>query len=373
MSNATTSKTSHHERNLGGVFTFPGTRFTVNRMGYGAMQLPGPGVWGPPRDRFDEAIAVLHEAVESGVNHIDTADFYGPHVSNQLIREALHPYRDGLVIVTKVGARRDDNKGWHGALSRQELIDAIHDNLRNLGMDSLHVVNLRIHPAMGNTPEIVAEPFTVLADLQQKGLIQHLGVSAMSAAQLAAAQRIAPVVCVQNLYNVAHREDDAFIDSLAQQGIAYVPFFPLGGFSPLQSSALSMTSQHPSTPRPCRSRSPGCSTARPTCCSSPARPHAGTCVKTCRPSRSNSLRMCSPNSMRSTPRWNGSPLTHSYKSHAPHGPSAVHASMLRISWPLWLPRLIQHLHSSRRPKILPTSCSTHTTFFSGVTSTNCGP
>jgi len=223
--------------NLGGTFTFPGTRLTVHRMGYGAMQLPGPGVWGPPRDR-NEAIAVLHEAVENGVNHIDTADFYGPHLSNQLIREALHPYRDGLVIVTKVGARRDDNKGWHGALSRQELIDAVHDNLRNLGIDSLHVVNLRIHPAMGNAAELVAEPFTVLAELQQQGLIQHLGVSAMSAAQLAAAQRIAPVVCVQNMYNVAHREDDTFIESLAQQGIAYVPFFPLGGFSPLQSSAL---------------------------------------------------------------------------------------------------------------------------------------
>ena len=223
--------------NLGGTFTLPGTSLTVNRMGYGAMQLPGPGVWGPPRDR-NEAIAVLHEAVESGVNHIDTADFYGPHVSNQLIREALHPYRDGLVIVTKVGARRDDNKGWHGALSRQELIDAVHDNLRNLGMDSLHVVNLRIHPAMGDTADVVTEPFTVLAELQQQGLIQHLGVSAMNAAQLAAAQRIAPVVCVQNMYNVAHREDDALIDSLAQQGIAYVPFFPLGGFNPLQSSAL---------------------------------------------------------------------------------------------------------------------------------------
>ena len=223
--------------NLGGIFTFPGTSLTVNRMGYGAMQLPGPGVWGPPRDR-NEALAVLHEAIEGGVNHIDTADFYGPQVSNQLIREALHPYRDGLVIVTKVGARRDDNKGWHGALSRQELTDAVHDNLRNLGMDSLHVVNLRIHPAMGNTPELVAEPFTVLAELQQQGLIQHLGVSAMNAAQLVAAQRIAPVVCLQNMYNVAHREDDAFIDSLAQQGIAYVPFFPLGGFNPLQSSTL---------------------------------------------------------------------------------------------------------------------------------------
>ena len=232
MSTKTTSTA-----NLGGTFTFPGTPFTVDRMGYGAMQLAGPGVWGPPRDR-NEAIAVLHEAIESGVNHIDTADFYGPHVTNEIIREALHPYRDGLVIVTKVGARRDDNKGWHGALSRQQLIDAVHDNLRNLGMDSLHVVNLRIHPAMSSTADVVTEPFTVLAELQQQGLIQHLGVSAMSAAQLATAQRIAPVVCVQNMYNVAHREDDAFIDSLAQQRIAYVPFFPLGGFNPLQSSAL---------------------------------------------------------------------------------------------------------------------------------------
>jgi pyridoxine 4-dehydrogenase len=231
----TTSATS--TTNLGGTFTFPGTPFTVNRMGYGAMQLAGPGVWGPPRDT-NEALAVLREAVGSGVNHIDTADFYGPHVTNQIVREALHPYPDHLVIVTKIGARRDDNKGWHGALSRQEIIDAVHDNLRNLAMDSLHVVNLRIHPALGSTPDAVTEPFTVLAELQQQGLIQHLGVSAMNAAQLAAAQRIAPVVCVQNMYNLAHREDDAFIDSLAQQGIAYVPFFPLGGFSPLQSSTL---------------------------------------------------------------------------------------------------------------------------------------
>jgi pyridoxine 4-dehydrogenase len=204
------SSSTNTTTDLGGAFTFPATSFTVNRMGYGAMQLPGPGVWGPPRDR-NEGIAVLREAIESGVNHIDTADFYGPHVSNQLIREAL---------------------------GRQELIDALHDNLRNLGMDSLHVVNLRIHPAMGVAEDVVTEPFTVLAEFQRQGLIQHLGVSAMNAAQLAAAQRIAPVVCVQNMYNVAHREDDAFIDSLAQQGIAYVPFFPLGGFSPLQSSAL---------------------------------------------------------------------------------------------------------------------------------------
>jgi aryl-alcohol dehydrogenase-like predicted oxidoreductase len=221
---------------LGGTFAFPGTPFTVNRMGYGAMQLAGKGVFGPPRDR-DEAIAVLREAVDSGVNHIDTSDFYGPHVTNQIIREALHPYTDDLVIVTKVGARRDENGGWLGALSRQELIDAVHDNLRNLGMDSLHIVNLRIHPH-NDDASVVTEPFTVLAELQQKGLIQHLGISAIGPVQLAAARRIAPVVCVQNMYNVAHREDDAFIDSLVQQGIAYVPFFPLGGFNPLQSSAL---------------------------------------------------------------------------------------------------------------------------------------
>jgi aryl-alcohol dehydrogenase-like predicted oxidoreductase len=231
------SPTINSTTSLGGTFTFPGTQLTVNRMGYGAMQLAGPGVWGPPRDR-KEAIAVLHEAVESGVNHIDTSDFYGPHVTNQIVREALHPYRDGLVIVTKVGARRDDKGGWHGALSRQQLIDAVHDNLRNLGMDSLHIVNLRIHPAIATAADVVTEPFTVLAELQQQGLIQHLGISAISPAQLTVAQRIAPVVCVQNMYNVAHREDDAFIDSLAQQRIAYVPFFPLGGFNPLQSSAL---------------------------------------------------------------------------------------------------------------------------------------
>ena len=222
---------------LGGTYTFPGTPFTVHRMGYGAMQLAGPGVWGPPRDPA-EAAAVLREVIESGINHIDTADFYGPHVVNQLIREVLHPYRDNLTLVTKVGARRGDDKSWHSALSRQQLIDAVHDNLRHLGLDSLHIVNLRIHPAAGKGEDVVTEPFTVLAELQQQGKIQHLGLSAVNAEQLAAAQRIAPVVCVQNMYNVAHREDDAFIDSLAAQGIPYVPFFPLGGFNPLQSGAL---------------------------------------------------------------------------------------------------------------------------------------
>ena len=222
---------------LGGTYTFPGTPFTVRRMGYGAMQLAGPGVWGPPRDH-EEALAVLREAVESGVNHIDTAEFYGPHVVNRLIREALHPYRDNLTLVTKVGARRGDDQSWLPAHSREELIAAVEDNLRSLGIDSLDVVNLRLHPAAGSGADLIAEPFTVLAELQQQGKIQHLGISSITPEQFAVAQRIAPVVCVQNMYNVAHREDDALVDQLAAQGIPYVPFFPLGGFSPLQSKAL---------------------------------------------------------------------------------------------------------------------------------------
>ncbi len=222
---------------LGGTFTFPGTSMTVNRMGYGAMQLAGPQVWGPPRD-MDAALAVLREAVAAGVDHIDTSDFYGPHVTNQIIRQALHPYPAGLVIVTKVGARRAADKSWPHALSRQELIDAVHDNLRNLSVDVLDVVNLRVGGFMGPAAGSLAEPFTVLAELKQQGLIRHLGVSNVSPAQLAEAQSIAPVVCVQNFYNVAQRSDNPFIDDLARQGIAYVPFFPLGGFSPLQSSTL---------------------------------------------------------------------------------------------------------------------------------------
>jgi pyridoxine 4-dehydrogenase len=222
---------------LGGSFTFPGTSMTVNRMGYGAMQLAGPQVWGPPRD-VDAAVAVLREAVAAGVNHIDTSDFYGPHVTNQIIKRALHPYTDGLVIVTKVGARRGDDKSWIHALSRQELIDAVHDNLRNLGLDRLDVVNLRVGDAMGPSRGSIAEPLTVLAELQREGLIRHLGLSNVTPEQLAEAQEISQIVCVQNLYNVAHREDDGFIDDLARQGIAYVPFFPLGGFTPLQSSVL---------------------------------------------------------------------------------------------------------------------------------------
>ena len=222
---------------LGGSFTLPGTTMTVNRMGYGAMQLAGPQVFGPPRDR-DAAIAVLREAVAAGVNHIDTSDFYGPHVTNQIIKEALHPYPAGLVLVTKLGARRGEDKSWIHARSKQELIDATHDNLRNLGLDVLDVVNLRVGGVMGPEDGSIAEMFTVLADLKRQGLIRHLGVSNVTPAQLAEAQKIADVVCVQNLYNVAIRKDDGFIDDLAAQGIAYVPFFPLGGFTPLQSSTL---------------------------------------------------------------------------------------------------------------------------------------
>jgi aryl-alcohol dehydrogenase-like predicted oxidoreductase len=210
---------------------------TVNRMGYGAMQLAGPHVFGPPRD-MDAALAVLREAIASGVNHIDTSDFYGPHVTNQIIKKALHPYPDGLIIVTKIGARRGQDASWIPALSRQEIIDGIHDNLRNLGLDKLDVVNLRVGGIEGPTEGSVTEPLTVLAELQQQGLIQHLGLSNISPTQLAEAQRIAKIVCIQNLYNVAHRHDDAFIDDLAKQGIAYVPFFPLGGFTPLQSAKL---------------------------------------------------------------------------------------------------------------------------------------
>ena len=222
---------------LGSNFTLPGTSLNLKRMGYGAMQLAGPQVWGPPRD-VDAAIAVLREAVAMGVNHIDTSDFYGPHVTNQIIRQALHPYPDGLVIVTKVGARRGEDKSWIHALSRHDLIDAVHDNLRNLGLDRLDVVNLRVGGVTGPSGGSIKEPLTVLAELKNQGLIRHLGLSNVSPDQLVEAQTITEIVCVQNLYNVAHRNDDSFIDDLAPQGIAYVPFFPLGGFSPLQSSAL---------------------------------------------------------------------------------------------------------------------------------------
>lgn len=212
----------------------------VNRLGYGAMQLAGPGVFGPPKDRHT-AISVLREALALGVNHIDTSDFYGPHVTNQIIREALHPYNDDLVIVTKIGARRDDKGAWLPAFSPAELKQAVHDNLRNLGVDVLDVVNLRVMPPEGHGPAegSIAENFNVLVDLQKQGLVKHLGLSNATAAQVAEARAIAEIVCVQNEYNIAHRHDDALIDSLAADGIAFVPFFPLGGFTPLQSETLS--------------------------------------------------------------------------------------------------------------------------------------
>ncbi len=225
------------QMDLGGAFTLPGTSMTVNRMGYGAMQLAGPQVFGPPRD-IDGAVAVLRDAVAAGVNHIDTSDFYGPHVTNQIIKQALHPYPADLVIVTKVGARRGEDKSWIHALSGQEITDAVHDNLRNLGLDALAVVNLRVGGVMGPAEGSIEGPLTVLAELKRQGLIRHLGLSNVSPAQLQEAQSISEIVCVQNLYNLAQRNDDRFIDDLASKGIAYVPFFPLGGFSPLQSSVL---------------------------------------------------------------------------------------------------------------------------------------
>src|SRR6202451_4375554 len=222
------------KRNPGGSFTLAGTSLTVNRMGYGAMQLAGRDgdkmVWGPPRD-IPGAIAVLREAVASGVNHIDTSDFYGPHVTNQLIKQALHPYPDDLVIVTKVGARRGSDGSWPHARSRQEVIVAVHYNLRILGLDALDVVNLRLGGLTGPTDEPFEEPLTALAELKQQGLIRHIGMSTISPRQLTEAQAITQIVFVQNFYNLAQRADDEFVDALAAQGIAYVPYFPLGGFS----------------------------------------------------------------------------------------------------------------------------------------------
>ena len=227
------------EVKLGGRFTFPGTSLTVQRIGYGAMQLAGPGVWGPPRDP-DAAVAVLRAAVAAGVNHIDTSDFYGPHITNQIIRQALHPYPPELVIVTKLGGRRPADKSWQPAISPQELTAGVHDNLRNLGLEALDIVNYRVMGS-GHGPEErpIAEQVMVLADLQRQGLIRHIGLSNVTAAQVIEAQAITKIVCVQNHYNLAHREDDALIDELARQHIPYVPFFPLGGFTPLQSSTLS--------------------------------------------------------------------------------------------------------------------------------------
>lgn len=223
--------------------SFPLGSRSVKRLGYGAMQLAGPGVFGPPKDR-DAALAVLREAIAQGVDHIDTSDFYGPHVTNQIIREALAPYSDDLVLVTKIGALRGTDGSWNPAFAPEQLTQAVHDNLRNLGLDVLDVVNLRVMFSAHGPAEGSIEPtLTVLADLQRQGLVRHIGLSNITATQVAEAQKIAEIVCVQNQYNLAHREDDALIDDLARAGIAYVPFFPLGGFSPLQSSALSDVAQ----------------------------------------------------------------------------------------------------------------------------------
>ncbi len=218
--------------------TWPLGDLAVTRFGYGAMQLAGPGVMGPPADH-DSALAVLREVIDLGITHIDTADAYGPRVTNQLIREALHPYPESLHIVTKVGAIRDEQGGWPPARKPEDLRRAVHENLETLGLEVLDLVNLRLGDARGPQPGSLAEPFETLAELQQQGLIRHLGVSNATPEQVAEAQAIAPIVCVQNMYNLAYRQDDALIDELAEKGIAYVPFFPLGGFSPLQSSALS--------------------------------------------------------------------------------------------------------------------------------------
>jgi pyridoxine 4-dehydrogenase len=225
------------QTDLAGNFTLLETSMTVNRMGYGAMQLAGPGVFGPPRD-VNEAVAVLREAIESGVNHIDTSDYYGPHVTNQIIKQALHPYPNGLVIVTKLGSRRGADKSWIPVHSREGLIAGVHDNLRNLGLDALDVVNLRVGGILEPSEGSIEEPVTVIAELKRQGLIRHIGLSNVTPTQIDEAQKITEIVCVQNFYNVAHRNDDTLIEDLARRGIAYVPFFPLGGFTPLQSSVL---------------------------------------------------------------------------------------------------------------------------------------
>jgi pyridoxine 4-dehydrogenase len=225
------------------TFTFPGTSLTVNRLGYGAMQLAGPGVFGPPKDPA-AAVAVLQTAVAAGVNHIDTSDFYGPHVTNQTIKQALSPYAAGLVIVTKIGARRPPDGSWVPALSPEELTSAVHDNLRNLGLEALDIVNFRrMGSGHGLEEGSIAAEVTVLAGLKRQGLIRHIGLSNVTATQVAEAQTITEIVCVQNNYNLANREDDALIDDLATRGIAYVPYFPLGGFTPLQSSTLTSVAQ----------------------------------------------------------------------------------------------------------------------------------
>ncbi|WP_434989814.1 oxidoreductase [Xanthomonas melonis] len=234
---------------LGGTFTLPGTTLRLKRMGYGTMQLPGSHVWGPPRDKA-QALAVLRQAVALGANHIDTAEFYGPHVSNALIREALHPYRDDLVIVTKIGIARGNDSSWNIDLSPDSLRQQVHANLTSLGLETLEVVNLRLGALADTDDSAIAEPVACLAELQREGLVRHIGLSNVTARQLEQAQSLARIVCVQNHYNLVKRDDDAFIDALAEQGIAYVPFFPLGGFSPLQSDVLSgVASAVGATPR----------------------------------------------------------------------------------------------------------------------------
>jgi pyridoxine 4-dehydrogenase len=231
--------TDAQDASLGGTFTFPGTKLTVRRMGYGAMQLSGPGIYGPPRDP-EAAVAVLHAAIEAGVNHIDTSDFYGPHVTNQIIKQALHPYPQGLVLVTKLGARRTADKAWLPAISPAELTQGLHDNLKHLGLEAIDIVNYRVMGSGHGLEEgSVEEQIGALAALQKQGLIRHIGLSNATSKQVKEARSLVEVVCVQNNYNLAHREDDALIDELAKDGIPYVPFFPLGGFSPLQSDALS--------------------------------------------------------------------------------------------------------------------------------------
>jgi len=222
---------------LGGTFKFPGTDLVVNRMGYGAMQLTGPMVWGPPKD-MDVAKAVLREAIETGVNHIDTSDYYGPHVTNQIIKDALYPYPKDLVIVSKVGARRLPDKSWVRALAKDEIVSAIHDNLRNLKLEAIDIVNLRLGDFLSSVDESVQEPLSALIDLKKQGLIKHIGLSTISAKQFEEAIQMTEIVCVQNMYNIAKRTDDKLIDMLAARGVAYVPYFPLGGFEPLQIEAL---------------------------------------------------------------------------------------------------------------------------------------
>jgi aryl-alcohol dehydrogenase-like predicted oxidoreductase len=230
------------KKQLGGSFQLPGTTLKVERMGYGAMQLAGPHVWGPPRD-MEAAVRVLREAIAAGIDHIDTSDFYGPHVTNQIIKQALHPYPQGLVIVTKVGARRGPDKSWIPALSREEIVAGIEDNLRNLGLQKVDVVNLRVGGFTEPVEGSIEEPLKVLVELQRQGLVGHIGLSNITPRQFDEAKRITEIVCIQNFYNLANRKDDAFIETLAEEGIAYVPFFPLGGFTPLQSSVLDQVAE----------------------------------------------------------------------------------------------------------------------------------